>query len=660
MPKSLPKDLEDVAKIVCSAVEGAKPRHEKELRKFERLYAKYRSYTDFKNQHGAARTANDVDSVLQGAKRQFGDALIVPYAFATVETVLPRMLTNPPAIGVRAKRQEWEDNAEPIRVHIETQEAEVDYPLTLQDVAKSGLIYGLGVQKLPWHVSKHTGRVLVPSQVPIAGKQYTTEEQETTIYSGPKPECVDVFDWIWSPLAYSIDTLSWCVHRTWRDERYVRRMFEAGVWKLPEGWEISDALEGSGTENRATVWSQRDTVAGRSSGSQEEGKVHEVWEYHDGERVITVLDQAIPVQDGDNPYWHKQFPFQIYRPTRVMHEMVGIGEIEAIEQLIEEMNELRTQRRDNGRLVLQRPFAYFDGLVDPADIAFGPGIGIPVDGDPREVIFPLPLQDLPASGFQEEQSLKGDIERTSGIDDSLAGAGAGASETATGVQLVQQAANVRITNKTRLLQRELVRPAARQWLRLNAQYTTEPIEVVGPPSPDEEDREFSYWSIGPEQYVGEYLVEPEDGSMEPENPVADAQKGLQLFQAFAGNPSVRQDKLAAEALELMGVSNAKSWIVPPEPQVPMHAVEALRVLLVQVGMSNPAQLEQVLTDPAQFEQALAQAAAPADPNAPAEPAPVGPPPPQEQAPEPPPEPAKKREVEVVRGARGEITAYKEK
>lgn len=660
MVKSLPKELQDVARKVSDAVQHATPRHEKERRKWERLYAMYRSYADLKEQHGQARTANDVDSILGAAKRQFGDALIVPYAFATVETVLPRMLTNPPSINVRAKKAEWEDHADPIKVHIETQEAEVDYPLVLQDVAKSGLIYGLGVQKLPWHVETHKTRVLVPATVPTADKPYTTQEQVTTAYSGPKPECVDVFDWIWSPLSYSVDTLSWCVHRAWRDEPYVRRMFESGKWKLPQGWTVDDALSGASSDQRDDIWSRRDTVAGRATGGEREGAVHMVWEYHDGRRVITVLDGTLPVQDDENPYWHGQFPFQIYRPTRVLHEMCGIGEIEAIEQLVEEMNELRTQRRDNGRLVLQRPFAYFDGLVDPSDVAFGPGIGIPVDGDPREVIFPIPLQDLPASGYQEEQSLKSDIERTSGIDDATAGSGSGASETATGVQLVQQAANVRIVNKTKLLQRELVRPAARQWLRLNAQFTTEEIEVVGPPAPGEEDREFSYWMIGPEQYAGEYLVEPEDGSMEPENPVAQAQKGMQLFQAFAGNPAVKQDKLAEEALKLMGVQNPASWIVPAEPQVPMHVLEALRGVLVQVGMQDPAQLEVVLTDPQMFEAAIQQAMEPADPNAPAEAPPVGPPEPQPPAEEPPPEPEKKRKVEVVRDARDRIVAYQEK
>jgi hypothetical protein len=107
-------------------------------------------------------------------------------------------------------------------------------------------------------------------------------------------------------------------------------------------------------------------AAGYTQTDKRAGHVHECWEFHDGARVITILDKTMPVQAGPCPYWHGEIPFQVYRPTNVLHEMVGIGEAEAIEDLQDEMNELRTQRRDNAQLVVQRPFAYFDGLRDRA------------------------------------------------------------------------------------------------------------------------------------------------------------------------------------------------------------------------------------------------------------------------------------------------------
>lgn len=677
--KSIPPQMQAQVDLVTQRMDSAKPRHERHRKSWEGFYAQYRAFQDVKRQHGQSRTPRDVDDILSSAKRQFGAQLFIPYAFSVIETVLPRMLANSPKVTVRGKKPEWEDLAEPIKFHIEAQEDEADYPLTLQDVGKSGLIYGLGVQKLPWVNESRESQRLAPALVPSAEQPFQVEKFTETIYSGPRPECVDVFDWIWDPLAHSMKTLSWCVHRTWRDDRYVREMLEKGAWSLPPEWEIADALEAAAADGRADVWKARERAAGRDqSGKASEGKVHQIWEYHDGKQVILVLDAKVVVAAGPNPYWHGQIPFQIYRPTKLPHEMVGIGEIESISDLIDEMNTLRTQRRDNAALVLQRPFAYFDGLVDPGDIAFGPGIGIPVDGDPREVIFPLPLQDIPASGYQEESNLTRDIERTTGIDDSVAGVGGqgGQSDTATGIQLVQAAANVRIQNKTKLLQRECVKPAGRQWFRLNAQHITKPVTIVGPPAPGTETaRDFSYYVIGPEQYAGEFFVDIDDGSMEPINHVAKSQAGLQTLQAFQGNPSVDQDKLAEWALGQMGVQNPRSYLTPKEPTVPLHALDALRMLLEQLGQQDPAQLEHAIVNPQAFQMLVEQvsqggpaagAIPPGLPSPPPQP-PVEPPPEPAPAPAPAPPPtvnvlmpdAKSKKVTVLRDERDQIIGYEE-
>lgn len=674
--KSIPKDMQAQVGMVRQRVDSAKPRHQRHRKAWEGFYQQYRSYQDVKRQHGQARTPNDVDTVLNGAKSTFGAGLFIPYAYSVIETVLPRMMTNAPKITVRGKKPEWEDLAEPIKFHIEAQEDEADYPLVLQDVAKSGLIYGLGVQKLPWVDEKRHSKKLAPAQIPTADNPLQVVEFEETIYSGPRPEAVDVFDFIWDPLAYNMRTLSWCVHRTWRSDKYVRDMLELGVaqqgrgWALPgPDWTIEDVLSEAAPESRSEIWKARDTASGRgASDPQPEGKIHEVWEYHDGKQVITVLDGQMVVASGPNPYWHGEFPFQIFRPTKLPHEFVGIGEIESITDLIEEMNTLRTQRRDNAALVLQRPFAYFDGMVDPGDIAFGPGIGIPVDGDPREIIFPLPLADIPQSGYLEEQNLSRDIERVTGIDDTLAGGGStGGTDTATGIQLVQAAANVRIQNKARLLQRECVKPAGRQWFRLNQQHVTKPVTIIGPPSPGTAgERQFSYYKIGPQEYAGEFFIEIDDGSMEPVNHIAKAQQGLQTLQAFQGNPAVEQDKLAEYSLEQMGVQNPRGFLTPQEPQVPLHSIETVRMLLEQLGQSDVAQLEQVLSDPRLFERLITQAVQggpdaghtpPTDLPAPPEPPP--PAPADAAAAAPAAAPAKPKEIQVVRDAKGQITGYKE-
>ena len=114
-----------------------------------------------------------------------------------------------------------------------------------------------------------------------------------------------------------------------------------------------------------------------------------------------------------------------------------------------------------------RSFAYNETAVDADDIVFGPDLAIPVNGDPREFLFPIPVPELPASSYREENGIVDDIQRTSGISDPVTGGDVGASETATGVQLVQAAATMRIQNKTRLLENQIIVPQGYEFVALN-------------------------------------------------------------------------------------------------------------------------------------------------------------------------------------------------
>jgi hypothetical protein len=137
----------------------------------------------------------------------------------------------------------------------------------------------------------------------------------------------------------------------------------------------------------------------------------------------------------------------------------GIGRHRADRtQLLRELSTLRSQRRDNAALALAKVFAVSDGAVDLNDLQFFPGAVIPVHGEPRDFLYPIPTGDIPNSSYNEEDRINQDIDRGTGISDTVTGADAsqGAAATATGVQLVQAAANVRIQRQTRRLEVELV------------------------------------------------------------------------------------------------------------------------------------------------------------------------------------------------------------
>jgi hypothetical protein len=98
------------------------------------------------------------------------------------------------------------------------------------------------------------------------------------------------------------------------------------------------------------------------------------------------------------------------------------------------MSTLRSQRRDNAALKLAQVFAYSDGAVDVGDLQFFPGAAIPIHGEPRDFLYPVQVGDIPNSSYNEEDRIVQDIERTTGISDSVTGADAsqGAAATARG------------------------------------------------------------------------------------------------------------------------------------------------------------------------------------------------------------------------------------
>lgn len=604
--------------------------HEYHRRRFEKFYKMYRSYKGLRADFTRAESGRDVGDILQSARAGFGTDLFIPMVFGIVETTLPRMLGENPRLLVTPGDPDSEDNVDGMKLMVNRQQERRDFPLASQSVAKSGLQYGLGVGKTPWiRETKHapvlqqmqvaaidpqtqqpamqpvqvqdpqTGAMVVVQQ-PVMTLQWVPSEErvEQVKYEGPTFEACDIFDWIWDPDAYDMRTLERCIDRRWRSDRYCKAMFDSKAWVLPEGWTLEDALRGGSRSKRDEVWGDRMAAIGEPRADSREREIHEVWEYWGSDdQVIVVLDRQLVVASGPRPYWHGEMPFQIYRPTEVLHEMVGIGEIEAVEDLQLEINTLRSQRRDNAALVLQRPFAYYDGFLDPEQIDFGAGKMWPMDGPPSEIFFPIPLQDIPFSSYREEDSLKADADRASGLSDTvMGGSDGGAPETATGLQMVHTAAGIRIQFKTSRFERETVKSCCRQWVALNQQYVVSERVEPGPPKPGEGDREFSWYKLGPAELAGSFAIEPEGGSMSPQNEVVRQQQAVAEYTLLRPDPLINPIKVVTETLTKLGKKNPEAWLAPQMPMVDPRALDLVRDTLAAEQGVDPAEFDALVQE----------------------------------------------------------------
>jgi hypothetical protein len=196
-------------------------------------------------------------------------------------------------------------------------------------------------------------------------------------------------------------------------------------------------------------------------------------------------------------------------------------------------------------------------------------MAIPVSGPPQEFLHSINVGDIPNSGYQEESNLTADIVRTTGIDDSQSGVSQlSGAQTATGAQLVQASANVRIQQKVLLLETDVVKPTGRQWLAMNQQRIRTVRVEPGPPRPMEAEKRWAWYAVGPEQLAGEWGIDVVGGSSQPDNVPQKRQDGEQVFQMFAGNQMIDQAKLFAYVLKEFDVRNSQGWVLPPPPPPP--------------------------------------------------------------------------------------------
>ena len=572
--------LDDADKQLLDVVERAYRRSEPDHKTFrdkaDEFYRLYRGFSDWRQEQTPYR---DQDDAVSEAQEEWGAELFIPFCFSTVETIIPRMVSNGPRMIVVPRDEQALGNVRNMKLVIDAQQKQINYDLILQSIGKDGLIYGLGVGKTRW---KFEQRIQVKAQAAPGLPNIFQESVPTTVtaFDDAVAERVDPYDFMWDPLSDAVENAEYVIHRMWLGPAAVKRLVDQGIYRSQENdpscpWTLEDLLAGRARTQRSNVWDQRLSAEGYNTESTRQDALHEAWEFHDGQRVITVLDASYPVQAGPNPSGLATIPFQIYRPTIVGGRFVGISEIEPIRHLQYEINTLRSQRRDAATLALMRTFAYNETAVDPQDLVFGPNMGIPVSGDPRDFLFPIPVPELPNSSYREEQAIIDDIQRTSGISDPVQGVDTGASETATGVQLVQAAAGLRIQNKARLLETQIIVTQGYEFVALNQRRILTSRSYSVPTKPDPNQQYIPAWEIvhiGPAELMGRMAVEVEGGSTAPENVPQNRQDAMQFFQ-LSQDPRLDGEKLLVRGLTLMGVDQPEGYVKALNPQVPATQVE---------------------------------------------------------------------------------------
>lgn len=556
--------------------------------KSKQRYRQYRGFRQFAD--AWERNPRDRDSVLYDAKKHWGAHLHIPLSYRTIETIVPRAIAHMPKILVLPRDEQWRPNVETVRLLLSAQQEKIDIDLPFQAIMRSGRIYGLGVGKVYWRKEVAQRRQL--KQTFMNSSKYALGKSKPYVkFDDPMCEDVDIFDFMWDPYGSDMRTCEWVIHRIWMSTKTVMARLQEGAWNTQTARLLDEekvrAL-GGGRQRYDEIWQERMQASGFNSytlSTAGEGP-HELLEFHDRERILTVLDRQALVQDAENPCCG-EIPFQVYRPTALQKQMVGIGDLEPLEHLQRELDTLRSQRRDAATIALCAGYAFDDAAIEEEDLVFGPAAAIRVtNARPQDAIMPLPIKDVPGSGYQEESIIRTDFEAVSGMQDALDNRPGESSTTATEAQLVQASLGRRIELSSRRFEIEVVRNVGRCFLYLDQRMITEnrgALRVPGEQMTPEEAMETGNWRfypIGPGELEGEYELMVEGGSMAARNVPQDRADATQLMQMFAHSWYVNPTKPLIRSLELMGVKHPQSWLRDPSPPIPQQALG----LLEQAGV----------------------------------------------------------------------------
>lgn len=554
---------------------------------------RYRDYRSFRrDRHDWVKAGpNDRDGVMLAQRRDWGANIHVPIAYETVETLAPMAVAQQPKMLYLPRNPEAEPNLLFVRLMIDAQQENIDFDLRLQDTLKNGFIYGIGVGKTYWKTEYRTERQMAPSiaNMQTGGQDYALgQPRQRLCFDDPCYESVDPYDFLWDMYGSDIETCKWVAHRRWLGLSDCLERIDDGRWNTPAAQRLTeDDLRRMGSSQRYDeVWQERMEASGFGSFQARvdyaaDGKrgeqIHELLEIHTRERVWCLLDREITVMDAESAC-PGHLPFQIFRPTKLPGQMIGISEIEPIEHLCRELDILRSQRRDSATLALCGGYAFDSGMMDEEDLVFGPAAAIEVRGDPRMALMPLEIKPPPGTSYQEEAAILSDIQRASGLNDALAGGDGGSINTATEAQLVQSGLSKRIGFKSRRFEAEHIRPIARTFLALNQRNirTQRDVREQLPLDPENPNvARWRWWKIGPGELMGEYEITPEGGSMQARNVPMEMQRAQMLMQAFNGNPHIDQRLLYNEVLRLMQVEQPQQWMTQQPPPIPPEALQLL-------------------------------------------------------------------------------------
>lgn len=467
--------------------------------------------------------------------------LFIPASFWTVESYVPKITRALRKILAVPQEPGDEANAKAVSALLDYQQEQIGWYDFFKQWVRSAGIYGMSVAKVSW--------------------DYKEGE-----YDKPCVHLIPKEDFFYDPTPDNFDNIRWGIHKT---QRHIQEL------KADKKYKNIDQImpRNSGPFDSEGVKAQRKSVLSVSLANPESPAnmvdVYEFWGWigKEGEdeknMLITVANKNTVIREEENPFTEilpgNALPFTALYDLDVPQEIEGIGEIEPIEKLQEELNDTRNQRMDNVTLILNRMWEVVRSAnVEEEDMVSMPGriFRTNIPNGIREITTP----DVTRSAYEEERLIKEDIQQTSVGSSQLDIGAANRGETATGILATQDAGDTRTESKV-LNMRIAVKKLWRMILALDQAFLDKDfvVRIKGQAG-------IGFQKMKPSDIKGNFDIDVEVESQQ--NRLIKKQEAMQLYQLALKTPNANIALAYKDLLDLYDKSNPDEYLLPPAPPAP--------------------------------------------------------------------------------------------
>lgn len=574
-----------------------------------------RRATDYRRQFDQRRAIFYRQYVGQRDAQKFPDNTtnrantFVPYPLSNVETTVSRVddafFSFYPWFEVSGVTELDDHAAEAMQLILDKKLMQANFKQAFEDLVRNIGIYGFGAMKVDWNWDFKTLTKPVPSYATVNGQPVMDPQTGQPIVTGYHPQtfqvpaccplikAIDIYDTVIDPDGGLVACLT---ERTLGDIKRSCESYKAATGQdyfYPEALaELEGYIVQACPENPesvlvryAEVWDSGDTSCTLVTFGEDKDAI--AWKDLRASYRATAYSPykrklydgpPILLWNGPNQFDHKRNPILYTSYIKLPNELYGVGAIEVITDLTESMNKFVNMVTDNWNMAINRRYAYDTNAdIDHEQLnqANVPGGKVGVNGNPSEVLVPLPFFTPNQGDYAILDLYKGMIEMGSGISDfygKAVGSPSG-NRTATGINSVINESNYRFKLFIRNLELDILQPMLAMCASMIQQYMTDREEVLITKSPN--GPQIPKWQvIDPEAIIGNYEFDLTAANYATNKTVR--QRNLMAFAQIAQQtPYWRAGEGLREIAKVLEIRNADE-LVKSDQEVQMEQQQAIQ------------------------------------------------------------------------------------